>query len=144
MLKRAGRASIVTIIATVCVLACVGVVMFSNSDQGPETTVNRFMSALAEVDAKKLAKLSFIDGADEGDIEKKWTECLDNTKYFQFRWAFDGTESPSAETVTARIKMQQAGESEANLNRIPLVKVKDEWKVDVGAINRSFYPSLPR
>jgi hypothetical protein len=102
------------------------------------------MSALAELDAKKLTKLTYIDGADDAAIEKKWSDCLENTKYFQFRWSFDGTESPSAETVTARIKMQVAGQSEYALNRIPLVKIKDEWKVDVGAINRSFYPSLPR
>lgn len=141
---QSGRISVVAAIAVVCVLASLGVVMFSGENKGPETTANGFMSALAETDAKKLASFSYLDGQEEAAVQAKWEENLKRTRYFQFRWAFDGIETSSQETVIARINLKVAGDNDPTLHRIPLLKVKDAWKVDVAAINRSFYPALPR
>jgi hypothetical protein len=144
MAKQAGRVSLITIIAAVAVLVCLGIVMFSGQAGGPETTATKFMSALVEADSKKLAKLTYIDGLDEAGVEAKWEANLKLTKYVQFRWSLDGIEAPSPETVNAKIQMQRAGATESTLFRIPLIKDKGEWKVDVAATNRGFYPALPR
>ncbi|AIE86150.1 hypothetical protein [Fimbriimonas ginsengisoli] len=113
------------------------------------TTVGaRFMNALAHGDVDTLTKMSYVGNKPPEEMRKDWEFAVNTAgKYYNFSWKI--TSSAQADATNASIRLQvirnltNPGSYEENY-QLPLIKVGDEWKVDVRGINREMYPALPR
>ncbi|MBC8064912.1 MAG: DUF4878 domain-containing protein [Chlorobia bacterium] len=144
-MKRSGRASLVVVIMAALVAAVAG--LFLLAGESPTAVTGKFLTALAKGDAKTLASLSFMDGLPEAEIEKKWQETHDASKFWTFAYQIQDSNEQDANTATVRlqwIKNAMSGSAYEEKYELPLLKVGGKWKVDVRGISREMYPSLPR
>ena len=145
--KQAGRASVLTILVVAAVLLGGIVMLFARVGDSPETAAQNFMTALAKGDLDSLTKLSFLENQTPEQIRKQW-DFAENTagKYYRFTYAISGSSQPDPTDATVSMQFEKnAGDPAAypEAVTIPLVKVGQEWKVDVAAMDRTLFPALP-
>lgn len=144
-MKRSGRTSIVVIITVVLVAAVVG--LFLMAGESPNGVGVKFLTALANGNSKTLAELSYMDGNTPEQIEEKWKQTHEISKYWLFAYKVMGTTIQDDKTATIRldwVKNAASPSAYGEKYELPMVKVDGKWKVDVRAISREMYPALPR
>lgn len=144
-MKRAGRASPLTVLGIVALLALIFLLVFSK--QSPSAAAKDFMVALGKGNTAELAKLTVIGSDDLATRKKKWEKTVDRGKHYLFVYQVqDATETSDTEAAVDLIIWRNARSASTFDQRmeLPMLKVDGEWKVDVGAVNRELYPSLPR
>jgi hypothetical protein len=144
-MKRAGRIHPLSIlgIAGVVVIA----ILFFLGRSSPMSVAGDFMLALAKADTKKLADLSYMQGLETAEIEKKWDFTVNTAApHYRFIWRVLGSTQASDEIATVKLELvRNLGPSSYPENfEIPMVKKSGKWLVDVRSINREFFPALPR
>ncbi len=144
-MKRSGRVSIIVIITVVLVAGVVG--LFLLAGESPTGVGTRFLTALANGDAKTLADLSYMEGKSPAEIEGAWKETYESSKYWLFAYKVIGSTEQDSSSATIRldwVKNIANPSAYAEKFELPMVKVDGKWKVDVRAISREMYPNLPR
>jgi len=142
-MKQAGRISFVTLAAAVAVVILTIVIIFSRDSLN--SVGARFMTALALGDVKKLTKYSYVSGASESEIEKSWEESVNGLgRNYLFIWRISGSSLSGPDTGNVRLQVDRNPMSYEENFQLPMIKVKDEWKVDVRSISRAMFPLLPR
>lgn len=145
-MNRSGRVSIGGLLAVV-VVAIVAAVFFLSKES--LTTVGaRFMNALAHGDVDTLTKLSYIGNESPDEIRKQWDYAVNKTgKYYNFSFQITGESQPDKNSGAVRMQVMRDLDNPSSYPenfQLPMIKVGDEWKVDVKGINREMYPGLPR
>ena len=144
-MKRSGRVSFVLVIAIAVVVGAIA--LFMMAGESPSGIAGRFLTALAKGDTKTLAELSYMDGLSQAEIESKWKETHESSKYWVFAFAIKDVKEQDANNATVNLDWFkdlggiQPDEGKAEL---PMVKRDGTWKVDVRAISRNMYPFLPQ
>ena len=144
-MKQSGRMLLPLIVLIAFVVASVAFFVVSSSS--PESVAKDFMSALSEGNAKKLAQLSYLEGASQEQTEKIWRQTLDRGEYYRFAWRVKNSSEPTPDTATVNFDMFRSADNPgtyAENYALELVKVQGQWKVDVRQIPRGLYPALPR
>lgn len=146
-MKRAGRASALTIVALVAVVAVMGVLVWSFLGVSPRTVASEFMTALATGDGDKLTELTYMENTTPEEIRKKWDFSLSAGKHYLFIWKIVGDNQPDDESASIRLDITRNYASPvayAEKYDLLLVKRPEGWKVDVRSIKPTMYPALPR
>lgn len=144
-MKRSGRTSIVIIITVALVAAVVG--LFLLAGESPTGVAGQFLTALGKGDTKTLAKLSYMDGLSEAEIEKRWQETHELSKYWAFAFKVRDANEQDPDNATVRldwVKNAASGSAYEEKYELPMVKKDGKWKIDVRGISREMYPALPR
>ena len=144
-MKRSGRTSIIVIITITLVAAVIG--LFLMAGESPNGVGVKFLTALANGNTKTLAELSYMDGNTPAEIEEKWKQTHEISKYWYFAYQVQGTTIQDDKTATIRLEWVKNVSSPSAFGEkyeLPMVKVDGKWKVDVRAISREMYPALPR
>jgi hypothetical protein len=104
------------------------------------------MAALARGDAKEVAALSFLEGVEQAEAEKKWAYTLDVARHYQFRYTIlsELNPSPGRSTLKMQVWRNYGPASYEEPFDLPMRQVEGQWKVEVRAINREMFPGLPR
>lgn len=144
-MKRAGKAHWLMIAGVASILVLLGLVIFGRDSAGEAAA--EFMTALGNGNAEKLTALTFLGTGTEEEMRKKWEFATKRAApYYRFTWRITNvTESgPSDANVTLQVMRNASASSYEEKFQLPLVKVKDEWKVDVRSVSSQMYPGLPR
>jgi hypothetical protein len=106
------------------------------------------MAALDAHDVDTLTKMTKMDGTSEESIRKQWDFAVNQAeKYYRFEWRVDSAAQSSPTTASVKIRMTRDADhvsSYEELAQLPMVKVGNDWKVDVRALSREFYNCLPQ
>ena len=145
-MNQSGRASIITILAIVSVVLLVG--LLSLSRESLTSVGSRFMVALKEGNVEQLTKMSYLGNGSEEEMRRDWELAVNTAgRYYKFEFRILGATQESSDTASVRTQVirdsDRPGSFEENF-QIPLVRVGDEWKVDVRSISSQLYPGLPR
>lgn len=121
-------------------------VMFFLAGESASSAAGRFMAALKARDTKTLAEMSLVDGMSKDQVEAEWKKCMDTTAYYNFLYSVKGADTPKEGEALVRLSVTRTpGFSSYDENfQFKMVRQASGWKVDVGTINRDFYPFLPR
>lgn len=144
-MKRSGRVSIFVIITVVLMAAVVG--LFLLAGESPTGVGTKFLTALANGNAKTLAELSYMEGETPAEMEEAWKKTYEASKYWLFAYKVMGSTEQDANTASIRLEwVKNIANPSAYGEKfeLPMVKVDGKWKVDVRAISRAMYPNLPR
>jgi len=145
-MNRSGRVSIVGLVCLVGVVLFGAVFLLGR--ESLSVVGGRFMDALARGDVDTLTKMTYLGNETQEDIHKQW-EFTCNTAGRYYNFFYHITAASQADPKSGSVQMQvtrdaaNPGAYEENF-QLPMVKVGDEWKVDVRGISREMYPSLPR
>lgn len=145
-MNRAGRISIVGLLGLLGIIVFIAVLV--SGRESLSSVGARFMGALAKGDVDELTKLSYLGTESQEDVRKQWEfACHTAGRYYNFTYQI--TSSLQADPTSGSVRMQVTKNatdpgSYAEGFQLPLVKVGDEWKVDVKGISREMYPALPR
>lgn len=145
-MKQSGRVSLIGLAGVAALLMIVAVLTMSKESM---TSVGgRFMSALAHKDANTLTNMTYLGKRSPDEIRTEWDIALNRAgKYYNFAYqVVNGAEADKNNgAVTVMVSRNiDSGSSYEEKFQIPLVKVNDEWKVDVANISSEMYPGLPR
>ncbi|HZH97642.1 MAG TPA: hypothetical protein VEX38_01610 [Fimbriimonadaceae bacterium] len=146
-MRRAGRASLVSILVIVCLLGVISL-LFLPKDSAA-STASQFMSALAAGDAEALTELSYMGSSTKEQIRPKWEYVVKvAAPYYRFVWQIEGVTKITETEAGARLAMYQ-GQTKARPGTeerytLPLIKIDGKWLVDVRSINPKMFPALPR
>jgi hypothetical protein len=141
--KRSGRISFVVLAAILCVgFVCVLIFASGKSARG---AAGEFMTALSNGDPEKLANLSMMGEKSKDEMKKAWQDSITYSRSFLFHWDItsakdDGKAGVAVVQMTKNPLTQNAYPEKYELQ---LVKVGDDWKVDVTQIPRDMFPFLP-
>ncbi len=106
------------------------------------------MVALQSHNIDQLSKMSMMSGLTDEQIRKKWDFTLNQAeKYYVFFYHIEGGSQSSDTTGSVKVRMIHDADKPGSydeLCELPMVKVKDAWKVDVRGMSRDFMPGLPR
>lgn len=142
---QSGKASILTILALAAVLIIVGLLAFSRESIGSVGT--RFMDALKAGDVATLTKMSYLGNVTEEEMAKKWDFAVNTAApYYRFEYRVVSAKETTDKSGSVRLQVNRNidhGGSYEEAFELPMVKVGDEWKVNVHAISREMYPALP-
>lgn len=145
-MKQSGRASLLTILALVAVVIVIGLLAFARESSA--SIAARFMDALSAGDSKVLSEMTYLGDDTPEELRKQWDFAVNTAgKHYVFVYRIVGSNQPSEDSANVRVQVvRNAYRSGAyeEAYTIPLVKVGDEWKVDVKGISREMYPGLPR
>jgi len=145
-MKQSGRISLLALGSLFCVIVVSALLLFSR--ESPSAAGDRFMAALINHDVDGLTKMSMMKGASEDDIRKQWDFSVNTAeKYYRFAYRIAGAAQSSDTTASVKVFVAKDADHPGayeELMEVPLVKVNDEWKVDVRALSRDFFPCLPR
>lgn len=144
-MKRSGRTSIIVIITVTLVAAVIG--LFLLAGESPTGVGTKFLTALANGNEKQLAEFGYMDGLTPAQMEEKWKETHEVSKYWLFAYRVQGTTNQDENSATIRLEWIKNATNPASYGEkfeLPMVKVDGKWKVDVRAISREMYPALPR
>lgn len=144
-MKGSGRVSLVGLLSVLALGLVVSVLFMSKESLG--SVGSRFMSALSKGDVDSLTKMSYTDNKNQGDMRKQWETSVKVGKYYNFFWRVLSSTQADANTGSVRVGVTKSPESGSSYEEnfaLPMIKVGDEWKVDVKAISREMYPALPR
>lgn len=144
-MKRSGRTSIIVIITVTLVAAVIG--LFLLAGESPTGVGTKFLTALANGNAKQLAELSYMDGLNQAQIEEKWKESYETSKFWMFAYRVQGTTNQDSKSATIKLEWVKNVSNPSSYGEkfeLPMVMIDGKWKVDVRAISREMYPGLPR
>jgi hypothetical protein len=145
-MKQSGRASILTIAAVVSVLLVLGMLFLGK--ESVTSVGDRFLQALYRGDVDTLTKMSYLGNDTEDQMRKKWDFAVNHAgKYYLFAYRITGGRQLSEDSAQVTLQYVKDAANPASYEEkyeIPLVKVGNEWKVDVKGMNRTMYPALPR
>lgn len=144
-MKRSGRVSIILVVAVAIVAAVVA--LFLMAGDSPSGVAGRFLTALAKGDTKTLAELSYMEGLTTEQIEAKWKETHESSKYWVFAFAIKDAKDQDANnsTVTVTWLKDAIGTAPEEIEaELMMVKKDGQWKVDVRGMSRTMYPFLPQ
>ena len=148
--QQSGKISLLGLGAGAIVALIVASLFFAKED--PSAIGGQFMDALARHDVAKLTELSYVGETDPAKIEQEkkrlhdeWDFCVNVAgKHYPFVWRV--TSSAQSSDTSASVAMQitkgGAGGYEEKFE-LHLEKVNNKWLIDVGAISRLMFPSLP-
>ncbi|MBI1757475.1 MAG: DUF4878 domain-containing protein [Fimbriimonas ginsengisoli] len=141
-----GRMHWLTMLALVALVALLVAVVLSGAT--PASAASDFMLALARGDVDRLTDLSVLGEETRGEMRSQWEF---STKVaapnYRFTWTIGETRKQGANEAGVRIEMNStpfSGDTTPDRFDLPLVKEGGKWKVHVQAINREFFPCLPR
>jgi hypothetical protein len=145
-MKQSGRASLLSIVAIVCVFLIGAMLLMGR--ESLSSIGGRFMEALQKGDVDTLTKMSYLDNTSEDQMRKEWQFATQTAgKYYAFLWSISATHETDPRTGSVQLSIVRnftnPGSYPENF-QLPLVKVGDDWKVDVKGISRDMYPGLPR
>jgi len=145
-MKQSGRVSLLTLIAGASVLLVAALLLFSRESL---TTVGaRFMGALARGDVNTLTEMSFVGNRDKEQVRKDWEFAVNTAgRYYNFRYRILSSVQHDPKTASVRMQVIRDADNPSAYEenrQLPLVKVGDDWKVDVKGLSRDIYPGLPR
>lgn len=132
------------------VVLAVGLVIgvFAFSRESLTSVGARFMSALGRGDIETLTDLTLQGKRSREEIREAWKFAVEKAgRYYNFRYRIVSGEQADANTGAVRMQVLRNLENPAAYEenfQLPMVKVGDEWKVDVWNISRELYPGLPR
>jgi hypothetical protein len=142
-MKQSGRISLVSLLSVVGIAMIVMVLAFSR--ESLDSIGARFMSALAKGDAKELAKLTYISGAEPAEIEKMWEESVNGLgKHYRFVWKVNGSTQASPTSGSVRLGVDRNPPNYEENFQLPMIQVDGKWLVDVRGISRQMYPLMPK
>ena len=145
-MKRAGRISPIVIVIGICILLVIPIIFVSS--KGPANYAVDFMTALGKGDVNTLADLSIIGNDDLEQRKKDWEKTISYGKNYYYTWrvtnAVENTPDSAAVELQMRQNLQINMGKDENKFELPMRKVDGKWKVDVGSMDRSIYPALPR
>lgn len=144
-MKRSGRTSIVIVVVVALIAAIV--ILFLMAGESPSGVAGRFLIALAKGDSKTLAELSHMDGLSQPEIEQKWKDTKEVTKYWAFNYSIRDTKELDPTTATVALGWYKDATSPNTYEEkyeLPMIKKDGKWKIDVRGISREMYPALPR
>lgn len=135
-------------------VAIVGMIVasFFFAKEDPSAIGGQFMDALARHDVDKLTELSYVGKADpaSAEAEKKrlhdeWNFSVNTAgEHYGFTWRITGSTVANDDHATVTMQINKGGPSGYDEKyELPLEKVSNKWFVDVGAIARTMFPSLP-
>lgn len=126
-------------------LVVLGVILIG-SGESPQFRAAAFMSALSRGDAKTLAELTYVEGADQAELLAAWEESVERAKYYRFGWQTKSMVQQSSDQAAVRLGVvRNPGPSSYEENYdLSLTKVDGEWKVVPSSLSRELYPYLPR
>jgi hypothetical protein len=145
-MNQSGRASIITVLAIASVLLVVG--LFAFSRESLTAVAGRFMTALSEGNVDQLTKMSYLGNGTEEEMRRDWELAVNTAgRYYKFEFRIVGSVQHSPDSASVRMQVvrdsDRMGSFEENY-QLPLVRVGNDWKVDVRSISSQFYPALPR
>ena len=145
-MKQSGRISVVMLLSLVSLVLVVGIVLFSR--ESVASVGGRFLNALERHDVDELTKLSSMSGLTNEQIHKKWDQTVNVAgRYFLFAYHDEGANQASDTTASVRARIIKDADKPAAYDEameLPMVKVGNEWKVDVRGLSHELYPGLPR
>ncbi|HRK21582.1 MAG TPA: DUF4878 domain-containing protein [Fimbriimonadaceae bacterium] len=144
-MHRSGKAHWLTIVGILSVVAIGALMLFARDSAG--SSAGQFMTALGKGDVDTLTKLSYIEGVPSEEVRKKWEFTTDVGKHYMFRWRIVNITQSDDKTAAATMQVTRNSAAASGYEekfQLPLVKIGDDWKVDVTAISRGLYPALPR
>lgn len=144
-MNRRGRISLLGIFGILCVALFIA--LFAFGKESLTSVGSRFMSALGKGDVDTLTSMTYLGNSTPEEVRKQWDFAVNHAgKYYNFHYRI--TSAAASDDKTAAVNMQlmknsdQPGSYEEAFE-IPLVKVGDEWKVDVRGMSTEIYPGLP-
>jgi len=143
MLKQ-GKAHWLVIAGILAVLMLV-VLLFTTAED-PTSKAQKFMTALGDGDAKKLAEYTTSGNHDQKTLETLWAKSVKDAEFYRFRFKILGTQMANSNQAQVRMHVRQSAdptEVEENF-QLDLQKVDGKWKVRLEGISRDMYPFLPR
>jgi hypothetical protein len=146
-MNRYGRTSLLVILGLTALIVCV-IVIFLSGRESLTSVGGRFMTALAAGDAPTLTSMTYMGTESPEAVRKQWDEAVGMAgRYYNFTWRILGADQADPRTGSVRLGVTRdvaaPGSYEQNY-QLPLIKVGDEWKVDVRGISREMYPDLPQ
>ncbi len=145
-MHRSGRANWIVLALSAVGLGIVGLVVLGG--ESPETVGNRFLTALATGDVKTLTELSYFNPPREAArVQADWERTMGYSRYYRFAWRMRSSTTPAPDRANVQfdfIRDALAPNAYDERYSLDLVKVDGRWKVDVQAVNRQMFPSLPR
>ncbi len=144
--RTAGRISPLTLFG-VAAIVLVGVGLFI-AQESVATVGSKFMDALARGDVETLTEMSYMADLPKEEIRKRWDFTINKAApHYRFTWSITSSDETADNTGNVRLKVMRnvgSGGGYDEKFELPLVKVDDEWKVDVRSISRDMFPGLPR
>ncbi len=145
-MNRSGRASLLGFTGLAAIIVVLGLVILSGRES-LNTVGARFMDALARGDADTLTKMTYLGTESPEEVRKQWDFAVGTAgKYYNFTYRILGADQADEKNGSVRLAVTRdathPGGYEQNY-QLPLLKVGDEWKVDVRGISREMYPALP-
>lgn len=144
-MKRSGRVSLILIVAAAIVVGIVA--LFLMAGDAPSGVAGRFLTALARGDTKTLTELSYMEGLTDQQIEAKWKETHESSKYWMFAYAIKDVKDQDANNATVTLTWLKDASGTAPSEEkaeLPMVRKDGKWKVDVRGMSRGMYPFLPQ
>ena len=145
-MRRSGRVSVIGIMAVIGIAMLLVVLFFSK--QSLSNAGSQFMDALARGDVDKLTDLTVLGSESPDQIRKQWEFATHVAgRNYSFRWRVTNELQISPDSGSVQLSVERnfgtGGSYEQNY-ALPMVKVDNKWKVDVGNISREMYPGLPK
>jgi hypothetical protein len=122
--------------------------VFMNASEQPDTVAVKFLNALGTGNVDELTRLSYMDKVPPEEIRKKWDFTVHVAgPYYRFRYVITSGVMNDAETAAVRLDFYRnalSSQTYSDQYELPLVKIGNQWKVDVRGLNREMYPGLPK
>lgn len=145
-MNQSGRVSLLGILGLAS-FVLIGALLFL-SRESLNSVGGRFMSALAKGDVDTLTKMSFLGKRTPEEIRNMWKFTVGTSgKYYNFRYRITSSRQADQNSGTVTMMFTKDADSPSAFEEkreLPLVKVNDDWKVDVANMSRDIYPGLPR
>jgi len=146
VMKQAGRASWLLVLAILAIVIVVGLAFMSSGS--PTSAAAKFLWALQRHNVDELVELSNVPEGDKAKLRQDWEFNLNvASKYYNFAWGISHAKQITNDQAVVAVKIKKNAEKptayEENFE-LPMVKVNGQWKVDIYRLSRKIYPSLPR
>ncbi|MGV3614878.1 MAG: hypothetical protein ACO1SV_06045 [Fimbriimonas sp.] len=145
-MNQSGRVSLLGILGLLSFVLIAGLLFLSR--ESLNSVGGRFMSALAKGDVDTLTEMSYLGKRSPEEIRKMWTFSTKTAgKYYNFRYRITSARQADQKSGTVTMMFVRDADSPSSYEEkreLPLVKVGEDWKVDVANITRDIYPGLPR
>jgi len=146
-MKRAGKVSPLILGGVIGVIALLALIFLMQTTDSAGLRVDKFLTALGKADVKGIMATSTFGDEPAEVVRAKWEKCLERTEFYRFSWLIKSTSSTSPDEGNVSVEMyKDAGNISTYPSKaeIPVVRINNEWYVDVRAMDREIYPALPR
>ncbi len=145
-MNRSGRVSLLGVLGLLSIVLVLGILFMSR--ESLTSVGGRFMSALAAGDVETLTKMTYLGKRSPDEVRKQWDFAVNKAgKYYNFRYKITASRQADANSGTVTMQIIRDADNPSSYEEkreIPLLKVGEDWKVDVANISRDVYPGLPR